>query len=254
MNTIQFSGPPPSAKKPAIVKAEQGASCPMPCITSIATSGTTKPPAAETSSSELDAMELKITELWSAKAKTRAAVAKTRKQLQENRRELGRNLAAYKEALAKTGRDGKWSKLLKQAGISKATADRYVQEFIGRRKLLTEEISDVEVQNLAMRYARLLHRKHLSAEQKASFMRILADELQRVPNPKLVAEEITPAPPATPDLEASASPEAPVTLTDADRSNKEEQGGKATSKPDQRDPDRAHTARPEATEQRPSSS
>jgi hypothetical protein len=98
---------------------------------------------------------------------------------------LAERLHTYKDFLARTGRGGKWTEFLRQANISRTTADRYVEKW----KLSTspkpekrpsgafnepskEEIADV-VKKLRPRLVRVL-----TTNSVAQFLTELAAALQ----------------------------------------------------------------------------
>jgi hypothetical protein len=69
-----------------------------------------------------------IATLWSSHQGATDRARKTREQLTTARLELSKALHAYKHRLVGSGRGGMWTPFLREIGISKTTADRYVQQ------------------------------------------------------------------------------------------------------------------------------
>lgn len=67
-----------------------------------------------------------ITNLWSAHLNAKNTARATKAELQDIRTKLGEHLSEMKKMLASPGRDGQWSKFLREHEIPRATADRLV--------------------------------------------------------------------------------------------------------------------------------
>jgi hypothetical protein len=128
-----------------------------------------------------------IKELWSSQKRKSASLRRSRVELETLRNSLAERLNTYKDLLARTGRGGKWTEFLRQANISRTTADRYVEKW----KLSTsakpekrtsgafnvpskEEIADM-VKKLRPKLVRVL----TTPDSVALFMNELAAALQR---------------------------------------------------------------------------
>jgi hypothetical protein len=99
------------------------------------------------SEAEEDALMMRISNLWSTHALQRTEMSRSREQLRVLRLELGKDLSHYKEMLARTGRDGKWTPFLRERKIPRATADRYVRrwkesQMPAAEKRLTEAVPE----------------------------------------------------------------------------------------------------------------
>jgi hypothetical protein len=70
-----------------------------------------------------------IKELWSSQKRKGASLRRSRVELETLRSSLPERLHTYKDLLARTGRGGKWTEFLRQANISRTTADRYVEKW-----------------------------------------------------------------------------------------------------------------------------
>jgi hypothetical protein len=137
----------------------------------------------ETTSSDAE-LEEKITKLWSANGTASFRVKKTRDELAKNRRELAEALYNYKERLGGTGRDGKWAPFLRKNGISKTTADRYVQQHKGllnpAQKLPSGELilTAEQIDKLAARVSRGLAKVLVMPDSVSIFLEALQCRLK----------------------------------------------------------------------------
>jgi hypothetical protein len=75
------------------------------------------------------ALANEIKELWSSQKRKGASLRRSRVELETLRSSLAERLHTYKDLLARTGRGGKWTEFLRQANISRTTADRYVEKW-----------------------------------------------------------------------------------------------------------------------------
>ena len=69
-----------------------------------------------------------ISELWATHLQAKTVAKKTKEELKVIRERLGERLYQMKQVLARPGRNGQWSGWLKERQISRATADRLVQQ------------------------------------------------------------------------------------------------------------------------------
>ena len=67
--------------------------------------------------------------LWAEHQRVNATKKTSAAELRRIRQELGRKLFECKQLLARPGRGGEWSSWLKDRGISRATADRWVNRY-----------------------------------------------------------------------------------------------------------------------------
>jgi hypothetical protein len=101
-------------------------------------------------------------------------------ELAKNRQELAEALYNYKERLGGTGRDGIWAPFLRKNGISKTTADRYVQQHKGLlnpvQKLLSRELilTAEQIDKLAARVSRGLAKVLVKPDSISIFLEALA--------------------------------------------------------------------------------
>ena len=70
-----------------------------------------------------------IRQLWAVHVEAKTTVKNTRADLKAIRELLGERLYELKQLLARPGRNGQWSAWLKERKISRATADRLVQQY-----------------------------------------------------------------------------------------------------------------------------
>ena len=70
-----------------------------------------------------------IRQLWAVHVEAKATVKNTRADLKAIRELLSERLYELKQLLARPGRNGQWSAWLKERKISRATADRLVQQY-----------------------------------------------------------------------------------------------------------------------------
>jgi hypothetical protein len=126
-----------------------------------------------------------IESLWSAKGFRGTLASRSRREAERLRVELSVQLHAYKEQLVGTGRDGTWAPFLKQIGIPRATADRYVKDHIrklaGSDKLLSEELVDAsghEITAMVKRLKPRLAAKLRTTDSVQTFLSELAAALQ----------------------------------------------------------------------------
>jgi hypothetical protein len=145
----------------------------------------------ETAEETLEAGEERVTtreiiDLWTAHNKQNAMLKKSSKELKKTRTSLGRYLFELKSLLAKTGRSGRWTSFLQEAGIPRATADRYVESHKlslnpENGKRLTEAISvttEEEIKALAVKLAPRLLRVLTTPESVEKFLQEVAAVLQ----------------------------------------------------------------------------
>lgn len=126
-----------------------------------------------------------IIDLWTAHNKQNAMLKKSSKELKKTRTSLGRYLFELKSLLAKTGRSGRWTSFLQEAGIPRATADRYVESHKlslnpKNGKRLTKAISvptEAEIKALAVKLAPRL-RVLTTPESVEKFLQEVAAVLQ----------------------------------------------------------------------------
>ena len=145
----------------------------------------------ETDEETLEAGEERVTtkeiiDLWTAHNKQNAMLKQSSKELKKTRTSLGRYLFELKNLLAKTGRNGRWTSFLQEAGIPRATADRYVESHKhsldpknGNR--LTEAISvptEAEIKAMAVKLAPRLLRVLTTSESTRKFLQEMATALQ----------------------------------------------------------------------------
>jgi hypothetical protein len=71
-----------------------------------------------------------VESLWAEHQKVTATKKTSSAELRQIRQELGRKLFECKQLLARPGRGGEWSGWLKERGISRATADRWVNRHV----------------------------------------------------------------------------------------------------------------------------
>jgi hypothetical protein len=128
-----------------------------------------------------------IIDLWTAHNKQNAMLKKSSKELKKTRNSLGRYLFELKNLLAKTGRNGRWTSFLQEAGIPRATADRYVESH--KHSLdpktsnrLTEAITvptETEIKAMAVRLAPRLLRVLTTSESTRKFLQEMTAALAR---------------------------------------------------------------------------
>jgi hypothetical protein len=99
--------------------------------------------------------------LWSSQKKEAKNARKTKEEARHIRLALGQQLYELKTIYVKAGRNGKWSSYLSGAGISKATADRYVERHKQRitppvSNLLNEETSEPTAELIAAKVKKLI--------------------------------------------------------------------------------------------------
>jgi hypothetical protein len=73
-------------------------------------------------------VDAEITRLWSAQQDQAATARRTREELKAVKLTLAERLHQMKMLLVQTGRGGRWASYLREHGIPRATADRYVQK------------------------------------------------------------------------------------------------------------------------------
>lgn len=71
-----------------------------------------------------------IRTLWTSQARTTKNMSTTRKKLRDQRLQLGERRWQMKEILARPGRAGNWAAYLKLNHWPRATADRYVAQYL----------------------------------------------------------------------------------------------------------------------------
>ena len=83
---------------------------------------------AESGDFDEEAVAGRIVKLWNSERKMHGNTVRNRNDLRSLREDLAEQLRCFKQALAVAGRGGKWHSFLRQAGIPRTTADRYVRQ------------------------------------------------------------------------------------------------------------------------------
>ena len=83
----------------------------------------------ESPSSDEGVLTSQIVELWQVHENHQTSIKHETEQFRALRDELGKLLHQMKELLARPGRSGQWSALLKERAIPRATADRLVHKY-----------------------------------------------------------------------------------------------------------------------------
>jgi len=135
-------------------------------------------------------LEQQIRTLWNTLLKTAAENKSTQESLAMTTRELEKDRSLYKGVLAKAGRNGKWSEFLRELGMPKATADRYVNRFRRRKhaeahgNVLREEITARQIEGWAKRWSQSIFNRLRTIEQQQKFMNLLRLELAECRSPR----------------------------------------------------------------------
>jgi len=117
-----------------------------------------------------------VVSLWSAQKNHAIAARRTRDELRELRSNLAERLYRLKAVLAHTGRSGQWTSYLRNCGIPRATADRYVARHEAtlrpvEEKRLTEAISTPSENDVHKLFQRLLPQmRRVLTTQEAAFI------------------------------------------------------------------------------------
>src|SRR6185437_4698829 len=127
-----------------------------------------------------------VVDLWTSQKDHAAVTRRTRDELRELRSRLAERLHHLKALVAQTGRAGQWSSYLRENGIPRATADRYVAKHESTlrtsvEKCLSESISTPSEDDVHRLFQRLLPRlRRVLTTQEAAF-HFVSDMVMHLP-------------------------------------------------------------------------